>query len=40
VTLGTTDGDEVEIKSGLTEGAEVITDGNFKLSDGAKISVK
>jgi RND family efflux transporter MFP subunit len=40
VALGETNGDEVEIKSGLSEGAEVITDGNFKLNDGAKISIK
>ena len=38
VDPGYMSGDEVEIKSGITEGADVITDGNFKLSDGARIS--
>jgi len=38
VELGYMAGDEVEIKSGITEGADVVTDGNFKLSDGARIS--
>jgi multidrug efflux pump subunit AcrA (membrane-fusion protein) len=38
VEPGYMSGDDVEIKSGITEGADVITDGNFKLSDGARIS--
>lgn len=38
VETGYMSGDDVEIKSGITEGADVITDGNFKLSDGARIS--
>jgi multidrug efflux pump subunit AcrA (membrane-fusion protein) len=32
--------DEVEVKSGLTENAMVIVEGNFKLSEGMKVSVK
>lgn len=40
VTPGYMAGDEVEIKSGIETGDMVITDGNFKLSDGSKISVK
>lgn len=32
--------DEIEVKSGLAEGTEVITEGNFKLSDGAKVDTK
>ena len=40
IEMGYMTGDETEVKSGLTENAMVITDGNFKLNDGMKVSVK
>lgn len=40
VELGYMTGDEAEVKSGLTENANVIVEGNFKLNDGTKISSK
>jgi membrane fusion protein (multidrug efflux system) len=38
VELGYMSGDDVEIKSGIAVGVDVVTDGNFKLSDGSSIS--
>lgn len=40
IETGFMSGAEIEAKSGVTEGAQVITEGNFKLSDGTKIEVR
>jgi multidrug efflux system membrane fusion protein len=40
VQLGVTDGDRVEVLSGLTSGDRVVIDGADKLRDGAKIIVR
>jgi len=40
IETGYMPGDEIEVKSGITEGMEIITDGNFKLSDGSKIEAQ
>jgi multidrug efflux pump subunit AcrA (membrane-fusion protein) len=32
--------DEIEVKSGLAEGAEVLTEGNFKLNEGTRVDTK
>ena len=39
VTVGTVDGNNVEITKGLTPGQEVVTDGVDKLQDGTKVVV-
>jgi multidrug efflux system membrane fusion protein len=40
VILGATDGDRVEVTSGLVPGDRVVIDGADKLRDGAKINVR
>jgi multidrug efflux system membrane fusion protein len=40
VQLGVTDGDRVEIRSGLAPGDRIVIDGADKLRDGAKISIR
>jgi multidrug efflux system membrane fusion protein len=40
VKLGVTDGDRVEVTSGLAPGDRVVIDGADKLRDGAKINVR
>jgi multidrug efflux system membrane fusion protein len=40
VKLGVTDGDRVEVLSGLTPGERVVIDGADKLRDGAKIALR
>ena len=40
VELGVTDGDRVEVTSGLVPGDRVVIDGADKLRDGAKINVR
>ena len=40
VELGVTDGDRVEVRSGLTPGDRIVVDGADKLRDGAKINVR
>jgi multidrug efflux system membrane fusion protein len=40
VVLGVTDGDRVEVQSGLTPGDRIVVDGADKLRDGAKIIVR
>ena len=40
VKLGVTDGDRVEILSGLTSGERIVIDGADKLRDGAKIVIR
>ena len=40
VKLGATDGDRVEVVSGLTPGERIVIDGADKLRDGAKINVR
>jgi multidrug efflux system membrane fusion protein len=40
VVLGVTDGDRVEIRSGLAPGDRIVIDGADKLRDGAKINVR
>jgi multidrug efflux system membrane fusion protein len=40
VDLGVTDGDRVEVKSGLQPGDRIVVDGADKLRDGAKINVR
>ena len=40
VDLGVTDGDRVEVKSGLQPGDRIVIDGADKLRDGAKINVR
>src|SRR6201996_7437002 len=40
IELGITDGDRVEVKSGLQPGDKIVVDGADKLRDGAKINVR
>ncbi|THD52452.1 MAG: efflux RND transporter periplasmic adaptor subunit [Bradyrhizobium sp.] len=40
IQLGVTDGDRVEVRSGLTPGERIVIDGADKLRDGAKINVR
>ncbi|HEY3912330.1 MAG TPA: MdtA/MuxA family multidrug efflux RND transporter periplasmic adaptor subunit [Stellaceae bacterium] len=40
VQLGVTDGDRVEVRSGLQPGDKIVIDGADKLRDGAKINVR
>ena len=40
VKLGVTDGDRVEVVSGLTPGDRIVIDGADKLRDGVKINVR
>jgi membrane fusion protein, multidrug efflux system len=40
VVLGVTDGERVEVKSGLAPGDRIVVDGADKLRDGAKINVR
>ena len=40
VALGVTDGDRVEVNSGLVPGDRIVIDGADKLRDGAKINVR
>lgn len=40
VVLGVTDGERVEVRSGLTPGDRIVVDGADKLRDGAKINVR
>jgi multidrug efflux system membrane fusion protein len=40
VKLGVTDGDHVEVLSGLAQGDRIVIDGADKLRDGAKISIR
>ena len=40
IVLGVTDGDRVEVTSGLTPGDRIVIDGADKLRDGAKINVR
>jgi membrane fusion protein, multidrug efflux system len=40
VVLGVTDGDRVEVTSGLASGDRIVVDGADKLRDGAKINVR
>jgi membrane fusion protein, multidrug efflux system len=40
VVLGVTDGERVEVKSGLVPGDRIVIDGADKLRDGAKINVR
>lgn len=40
VQLGVTDGDRVEVRSGLVPGDHVVIDGADKLRDGAKVAVR
>lgn len=40
VVLGVTDGDRVEVQSGLVPGDRIVVDGADKLRDGAKINVR
>jgi multidrug efflux system membrane fusion protein len=40
VDLGVTDGDRVEVRSGLQPGDKIVVDGADKLRDGAKINVR
>jgi membrane fusion protein, multidrug efflux system len=40
VQLGATDGDRVEVRSGLVPGDRIVVDGADKLRDGAKINVR
>jgi len=40
IDLGVTDGDRVEVKSGLVPGDKIVIDGADKLRDGAKINVR
>jgi membrane fusion protein, multidrug efflux system len=40
VVLGATDGDRVEVTSGLAPGDRVVIDGADKLRDGAKINLR
>ena len=39
VTLGPTDGDNVQVVSGLDEGDRVVTDGADRLREGAHVTV-
>ena len=40
IKLGVTDGDTVEVSSGLAPGDRIVIDGADKLRDGAKINVR
>jgi multidrug efflux system membrane fusion protein len=40
IDLGVTDGDHVEVRSGLQPGDKIVVDGADKLRDGAKINVR
>jgi multidrug efflux system membrane fusion protein len=40
IDLGVTDGDKVEVRSGLAPGDRIVIDGADKLRDGAKINVR
>ena len=40
IELGVTDGDRVEVRSGLQPGDQIVVDGADKLRDGAKINVR
>jgi multidrug efflux system membrane fusion protein len=40
VQLGATDGDRVEVRSGLAPGDRIVIDGADKLRDGAKVVVR
>jgi membrane fusion protein, multidrug efflux system len=40
VVLGETDGDRVEVTSGLVPGDRIVIDGADKLRDGAKINIR
>lgn len=40
VALGVTDGDRVEVKSGLKGGDRIVVDGADKLRDGAKVNIR
>jgi multidrug efflux system membrane fusion protein len=40
VQLGVTDGDNVEVRSGLAPGDRIVVDGADKLRDGAKINIR
>jgi multidrug efflux system membrane fusion protein len=40
IELGVTDGDRVEVRSGLQPGDRIVVDGADKLRDGAKINVR
>ena len=40
IELGVTDGDRVEVRSGLQPGDKIVVDGADKLRDGAKINVR
>jgi multidrug efflux system membrane fusion protein len=40
IQLGVTDGDRVEIRSGLSPGDRIVIDGADKLRDGAKINIR
>jgi membrane fusion protein, multidrug efflux system len=40
INLGVTDGDRVEVRSGLQPGDKIVVDGADKLRDGAKINVR
>ena len=40
VELGATDGDRVEVRSGLAPGDQIVVDGADKLRDGAKINLR
>jgi membrane fusion protein, multidrug efflux system len=40
IQLGVTDGDRVEVRSGLASGDRIVIDGADKLRDGAKINLR
>jgi multidrug efflux system membrane fusion protein len=40
IQLGVTDGDRVEVRSGLSPGDRIVIDGADKLRDGAKINIR
>lgn len=40
IVTGYSEGDMIEAASGLTQGAQVITEGNFKLNEGSRIEIK
>ena len=40
VALGVTDGERVEVRSGLAPGDRIVVDGADKLRDGAKITLR
>jgi membrane fusion protein, multidrug efflux system len=39
VKLGPTDGDKVQVVSGVTAGQQVVVDGTDRLRDGARVSI-